>query len=182
MLEDWNENIPYKTKLKYYILNVLGEQEYCTWKRFLKEIIIYLHKDSLPNDLAVLLEKGYIEKKLDNHLYRYYITTEGQEYKSQIVKVLRKSVEYPSSKLNLSIDEKIIYTLQNSSFLFISNLESKKLGINNSTLYKHLRKLIDKGLIEKIRFPGFDKSIYRFTFLGRTRAFEMIKVEKNGKR
>ncbi len=176
MIEDWNENIPYETKLEYYILNVLGEQEFCTWKTFLKEIII--PEASLPNNLAALSEKGYLEKKSDNHLYHYYITPEGREYKSQIVKVLRKNVEYPSNTLNLSVDEKIIYTLQNNSFLFISNLENRKLGINKTTLHKHLRKLLNKGIIEEIKVLGFIKPMYKITFLGRKRSFEMIEEEK----
>ncbi len=176
MIEDWNENIPHETKLEYYILNVLGEQEYCTRKRFLKEIII--PEASLSNNLAALSEKGYLEKRSDNHLYRYYITPEGREYKSQIVEVLRKKVEYPSSTLNLSVDEKIIYILQNNSFLFISNLENRKLRINKSTLHKHLKKLLNMRIIEEITVPGFIKPMYKITFLGRKRSFEMIEKEK----
>ena len=104
----------------------------------------------------------------------YCITPEGREYKRQIEQVLIRNVKYPLNKLNLNTDEKIIYALQENPFLFISDLENQKLGINRSTLYRHLSKLTGRRIIEKVVVPGVSKLGYKITFLGRRKFSEII--------
>ena len=93
------------------MLTILEENKSCTWKKLKKKF--FIHETLLINALSTLVDKIYIKKNIDTRPFHYHITSEGKDYRNQIVQIIKRKVKLSSIKVNLNLGQKSITNQEN---------------------------------------------------------------------
>jgi tetratricopeptide (TPR) repeat protein len=140
------------------ILWLLKNNETCTWS----DLIKIIKKSTLSNYLSKLKTKNFIEKAQFN---QYCITLKGKEQFHAISK--EKS---DTNKINIPpkiiltkriYDDLVLWMVYNNNSCKWADFTGSPLSINQSSLSKTIRRLIENQYIEKI-----DK-VYQITYFGK---------------
>lgn len=154
------------------ILWMLNRNESCGWSDF----TVYMDNQLIPEStlstyLNTLKREGYIEKPERN---KYIITSEGKEHLNELI-YLKESggsdFVYPPELLlrKRNYDHWILWMLYNNESCRWSDFTSEPLSINQSSLSKNIKKLMDEGLIKN------ENKEYLITQLGRSEYFNMLR-------
>ncbi|MHA1745349.1 MAG: hypothetical protein ACTSWW_05080 [Promethearchaeota archaeon] len=149
------------------ILWLLENNEVCTWSELSRDI----NKSTLSIYLNRLKAKNFIEKSQYN---QYQITLAGKEefYELSSNKIMdgNKLNFPPQIMLNRHIyDDIILWMVYNNNSCRWADLIDRPLAINQSSLSKAIRRLLDKQFIEK------NDKRYQITFLGKEEYADILR-------
>jgi tetratricopeptide (TPR) repeat protein len=147
-----------KPDYELIILWLLNNNEICTWT----DLIKIIKKSTLSNYLTKLKTKNFIVKSQFN---QYCITPTGKEkfYELSEEKSYKKKLNFPPKViLNRRIyEDLVLWMVYNNNSCKWANFIDRPLSINQSSLSKAIRRLIDNQYISKS-----DKE-YQITYLGK---------------
>ncbi|MHA1561961.1 MAG: hypothetical protein ACTSPA_07515 [Promethearchaeota archaeon] len=147
-----------KPDYELIILWFLNNNEICTWT----DLIKIIKKSTLSNYLSKLKTKNFIVKSQFN---QYSITPTGKEkfYELSEDKSYKRKQNFPPKIiLNKRIyDDLVLWMVYNNNSCRWANFTDRPLSINQSSLSKAIRRLIDNQYISKN-----DKE-YQITYLGK---------------
>jgi len=147
-----------KPDYELIILWLLNNNEICTWT----DLITIIKKSTLSNYLNKLKNKNFVVKSQFN---QYCITSKGKEkfYELSEEKSYKKKLNFPPKIiLNRRIyDDLVLWMVYNNNSCRWANFTDRPLSINQSSLSKAIRRLIDNQSISKN-----DKE-YQITYLGK---------------
>ncbi len=160
-------NPPFGKNFEFIILWMLDKNEYCTWSNFAEEI----SGSTLSGKLKLLIKQGYAVKSERN---QYEITASGRIRFNElsIPREKKKSLRYPP-KLFLkerNYDHWILWMLNNNTYCKWSDFLDKPLSINQSSLSKNLRMLLEEDFVVN------ENKEYKITPRGRTEYFKILKL------
>ena len=147
-----------KPDYELILLWLLNNNETCTWS----DLIKIIKKSTLSNYLTKLKVKDFIVKSKFN---QYRITSEGKEHYYALSKEKSdtKKLNFPPKIiLNRRIyADLILWMVYNNTSCKWSNFTDSPLSINQSSLSKAIRKLIDNDFITK------SDKVYQITYFGK---------------
>ena len=160
-------NPPFGKNFEFIILWMLDKNEYCTWSNFAEEI----SGSTLSGKLKLLIKQGYAVKSERN---QYEITPSGRIRFNElsIPREKKKSLRYPP-KLFLkerNYDHWILWMLNNNTYCKWSDFLDEPLSINQSSLSKNLRMLLEEDFVVN------ENKEYKITPRGRTEYFKILKL------
>ncbi|MEJ2293396.1 MAG: hypothetical protein P8Y23_01340, partial [Candidatus Lokiarchaeota archaeon] len=154
------------------ILWMLRNNDSCGWSDFTDYMNDPLIPEStLSNYLRTLKRQGYIEKPERN---KYEITTEGKTHLNELLFLKENGgsvLNYPPKIITKSrnYDHWILWMLYNNEACKWSDFTSDPLNINQSSLSKNIKRLIDEDLIKN------ENKEYTITPLGKSEYFQVLK-------
>lgn len=147
------------------ILWLLHNNEICSWADLSKDI----NKSTLSNYLSRLKAKGFIIKSKYN---QYSILEKGKEAFNKLSqdKSYENKLNFPPKIiLNKRIyDDLVLWMVYNNNSCKWANFMEKPLAINQSSLSKAIRRLIDQQFIEK------NDKVYQITYFGKEEYAAML--------
>ena len=147
-----------KPDYELIILWLLSNNEICTWT----DLIKIIKKSTLSNYLTKLKNKNFIVKSKFN---QYSITSSGKEkyYQLSEEKSYKKKLNFPPKIiLNKRIyDDLVLWMVYNNNSCRWANFTDNPLSINQSSLSKAIRRLIDNQFISK------NDKVYQITYIGK---------------
>ncbi len=160
-------NPPFGKNFEYIILWMLNENNYCTWSDFAEEISI----STLSGKLKHLLKQEYVEKSERN---RYQITPKGREKLNEISlpKEIKRTLRYPPKLIlrKRNYDHVILWMVNNNPYCKWSDFLENPLSINQSSLSKNLRMLIEAGFVVN------ENKAYKVTPAGKVEYLKTLKL------
>ena len=158
-----------KLNYDHIILWMLSNNEICKWSDFRCEPI-EIPTGSLSRHMEILKRKGFVENVKRGY---YKITSDGKRrfYELSMEKNKVRQLNYPP-KLILNSGRNyahwILWMVYNNRFCKRADFLKNPLAINQSSLSKSLRLLMDKGFIEK------DQKKYKITRTGKSAYSRML--------
>ena len=155
-----------KRDYQLILLWLLENNDVCTWAELSRDV----NKSTLSIYLARLKAKGFIVKSRYN---QYRITPAGKEkfYALSQEKTYDNKLNIPPNiMLTRHIyDDLILWMVYNNNSCRWANFIDKPLAINQSSLSKAIRRLVDKQFISKT-----DK-VYQITYLGKEEYADILR-------
>ncbi|MFX1494038.1 MAG: tetratricopeptide repeat protein [Promethearchaeota archaeon] len=154
------------------ILWMLDHNDSCGWSDFTEyKNEKFIPQSTLQPYLKSLIEKGYLEKPERN---KYLITSEGKVHLNELI-FLRESggrnFVYPPELLlrRRNYDHWILWMLYNNESCRWSDFTNEPLNINQSSLSKNIKKLVDKDFIKN------ENKEYLITQVGKSEYFNILR-------
>ncbi len=154
------------------ILWMLRNNESCGWSDFTDYMDDQLIPEStLSNYLRTLKRQGFIDKPERN---KYEITSDGKTRLNELLYIKETGgsvLNYPPKIITRSrnYDHWILWMLYNNESCRWSDFTSNPLNINQSSLSKNIRKLMDEDFIKN------ENKEYSITALGKSEYFNVLK-------
>lgn len=159
---------PFGKNFEYIILWMLDNNEFCTWSDFIEDASI--SSSTLSMKLNSLMEDQYVAKPEKNH---YKITSKGRKRLNIIASPedTVKKLRYPPKVIlrRRNYDHWILWLLNNNNSARWSDFREKPLSINQSSLSKNLRELIENGFVVN------ENKNYKITPEGRLEYLRILK-------
>ncbi|MFX0021185.1 MAG: hypothetical protein ACFE9S_02595 [Candidatus Hermodarchaeota archaeon] len=158
-----------KKDFEYIILWMLNNNEECNWSDFLDKPLEF-SLATLSKYMNLLMTNGFIKKK-EKGLYK--ITPEGRKryfdlrFKDSFDKKLRYPPEIILNKRNY--DHIILWMLYNNDYCNWKDFLEKPLLINNNSLSKYLKLLLEKGYVKNVN------NEYKITETGESKYSKLLK-------
>jgi len=159
---------PFGKNFDYIILWMLDKNEFCTWSDFIEDASI--SSSTLSMKLNSLMEENCIAKPEKN---RYEITSKGRKRLTILASPedVVKKLRYPPQVIikRRNYDHWILWMLNNNNSARWSDFREKPLAINQSSLSKNLRELIEIGFVVN------ENKKYKITTDGRSEYLRILK-------
>ncbi len=138
-----------KKNYEHIILWMLSNNEECEWSDFLQSPL-ELSTSTLSRHLKTLIREEFITKVSKGH---YKITSEGKRrfYDLSKVKEDKRILNFPPEIIlkNRNYDHWILWMVYNNNYCKWSDFLEDPLSINQSSLSKTIRSLMNDGFIQK---------------------------------
>ena len=159
---------PFGKNFEYIILWMLDKNDFCTWSDFIEDASI--SSSTLSMKLNSLMEGQYVVKPEKN---QYKITSKGRKRLNKLTtpEDSVKRLRYPPKVIlrRRNYDHWILWMLSNNNSCRWSDFREKPLSINQSSLSKNLRELIENGLVVN------ENKKYKITPEGRSEYLRILK-------
>ena len=156
-----------KPNYEFIILWILNNNDVCSWAN----LKVKVKHSTLSIYLNRLKERGYIEKSSFNN---YKITSKGKDryYELSQARQKKRKLSYPPKVIRRrrNYDHWILWMVYNNNYCKWSDFLESPLSINQSSLSKNLKSLMDKDFVKK------EEKEYRITRLGKTEYSNMLRL------
>jgi len=156
-----------KPNYEFIILWILNNNDVCSWAN----LKVKVKHSTLSIYLNRLKERGYIEKSSFNN---YKITSKGKDryYELSQARQKKRKLSYPPKVIRRrrNYDHWILWMVYNNNYCKWSDFLEPPLSINQSSLSKNLKTLMDKDFVKK------EEKEYRITRLGKTEYSNMLRL------
>ncbi len=159
--EVYNPPVLERKNFEHIILWMLYNNEKCEWADFTRDPI-KIRLSTLSKYLSLLKSKGFVHKISRGH---YEITPEGKKRFLELSKGRgkKRKLSYPPNiiKRRRNYDHWILWMLYNNNYCKWSDFLKEPLSINQSSLSKNMKLLIDRDFVIK------ENKEYRITRSGK---------------
>ena len=158
-----------RKNFEHIILWMLFNNEECTWSNFSEEPLSF-STSTLSKYFKLLKSKGYVDNYSRGH---YKITIKGQQRYHEIssTKGKKRKLNYPPDIITKKrrYDHWILWMIYNNTYCKWSDFLEEPLSINQSSLSKKMKILLNKQFIVK------EKKQYRISHKGKLEYAKLLK-------